>query len=95
MSNSWETLLEQYINEPCNNTIGSVLKRNGLATSVYHIWKERNARLFTGEKIVNSALLKIIEENIKVQLMSLKVRRTSQVIKIAQKWNVVLNYTKN
>ena len=52
MSNSWVTPLEQYINEPCNNTIGSVLKRIGLATSVYHIWKERNARLFTGEKIV-------------------------------------------
>ena len=31
MSNSWDTLIEQYIKDPCNNSIGSALKRIGLA----------------------------------------------------------------
>ena len=29
MSNSWGVLIEQFPNEPCNNSIGSVLKRIG------------------------------------------------------------------
>ncbi|PWA81906.1 RNA-directed DNA polymerase, eukaryota, Reverse transcriptase zinc-binding domain protein [Artemisia annua] len=61
ISNSWDTLIEQYAMGTCNNTIGSVLKRIGLATVVYHIWKERNARLFTGAVIDRESLLKIIE----------------------------------
>ena len=48
MSNSWGVLIEQYTNEPCNNTIGSVLNRLRLATCVYYILK-MNQRLFTDE----------------------------------------------
>ena len=40
MSNSWSTIIEQYANDTCNSSIGSVLKRIGLATCVYHLWKE-------------------------------------------------------
>lgn len=93
--NTWGPIIEHYANEPCDNSIGSVLKRIGLATSVYHIWKERNTRLFTGEEIDKSSLLKIIEENIKLQLMSLTVKKSTQVMRIAQRWNVEMNYAKN
>ena len=60
MSNSWCDVIEQYANDPCNNSIGSVLKRIGLATCVYHLWKERNARLFTGNEVDKTRLWKII-----------------------------------
>ncbi|GJZ73791.1 hypothetical protein Tco_0637937, partial [Tanacetum coccineum] len=40
---------------PCNNTIGSVLRRMALATVVYYDWKEKNLRLFTRQQ--NSAQL--------------------------------------
>jgi hypothetical protein len=39
LSNLWDVVIEQYSKGPCNNSIGSVLKRIILATVVYHIWK--------------------------------------------------------
>ncbi|PWA89784.1 RNA-directed DNA polymerase, eukaryota, Reverse transcriptase zinc-binding domain protein [Artemisia annua] len=95
MSNSWDTLIEQYANKPCNNSIGSVLRRIGSASMVYHIWRERNARLFSGEKTDKGSIMKIIEGNIKLQLKCLKVKKSVQVMKIAHKWNVEMNFVKN
>ncbi|GJY81765.1 RNA-directed DNA polymerase, eukaryota, reverse transcriptase zinc-binding domain protein [Tanacetum coccineum] len=85
MTNSWEKLIEQYAQGPSNNSISSVLRRIGLATAVYYIWKERNNRLFTGEAMDNMSLKKIIIESIKLQLLSLKVKKSAQVIRIAQR----------
>ena len=39
--------------------------------------------------------MKIIEENIKIQLMCLKVKKSAQVMKTTQRWNVVMNYAEN
>ena len=66
-----------------------------MTSSVYYIWKERNTRLFTGEVTDNASLLKIIESNIKLQLMSLTVKKSVEVMRIAKKWNVVMNFAKN
>ena len=90
ISNS-DTLIDQCAIGPCNNTISSVLSRIGLATVVYQIWKERNARLFTGAVTDKERLLKIIEGNIKMQLRSLKVKKSAQVLSVAQRWNIEMN----
>ena len=95
MADSWDVVIDQFVNEPCNNSIGSVLRRIGLASVVYHIWKERNTRLFTGEKTDKKSLMKIIEGNIKLQLRCLNVKKSAQVLRVAQKWNVEMNFVKN
>ncbi|GJY34607.1 reverse transcriptase zinc-binding domain-containing protein [Tanacetum coccineum] len=94
MTNSWENLIEQYAQGPSNNSISSVLRRIGLATAVYYIWKERNNRLFSGEVMDNMSLKKIIIESMKLQLLSLKVKKSAQVIRIAQRWSVDMKYYK-
>ena len=45
----------------------------------------RNARLFTTEETDKSSLLKITEGNTKLQLMCLNVKKSAQVMRIAQR----------
>ncbi|GJS82396.1 RNA-directed DNA polymerase, eukaryota, reverse transcriptase zinc-binding domain protein [Tanacetum coccineum] len=49
--NDWRGLIDKAAECPCNNAIRSVLRRIILATTVYYIWKERNSRIFTNDKI--------------------------------------------
>jgi hypothetical protein len=88
LSDSWDSLTLQYANGACNNTIQSILTRLVLAIAVYHLWKERNSRLFTGEEMGEQVLWEMIVEKIKIQLLSLKVKRFSSILKISQKWDV-------
>ncbi|GKA87979.1 RNA-directed DNA polymerase, eukaryota, reverse transcriptase zinc-binding domain protein [Tanacetum coccineum] len=89
---NWDTLVDQYASSVCNNSIGSILIWIVVASAVYHIWKERNSRLFTGEVTNENTLLKIYIENIKMQLMCLTVKKSSNVKKIALNWNVKENF---
>nr|GEW24794.1 hypothetical protein [Tanacetum cinerariifolium] len=50
LSDTWDTLVDQYTSGVCNNSIGSILIRIMLASAVYHVWKERNTILFTVKK---------------------------------------------
>ncbi|GKC69795.1 reverse transcriptase zinc-binding domain-containing protein [Tanacetum coccineum] len=58
-----------------NKNIGKVIARIALAAAVYFIWQERNWRIFKQED--RSVELKIITDNIRLRLMSLKVKQTS------------------
>nr|GEX66938.1 reverse transcriptase zinc-binding domain-containing protein [Tanacetum cinerariifolium] len=92
LSETWDTFVEHYISSVCNNSIGSILMRTMLPSVVYHIWKERNTRLYTGDEIDDKTLLKIIIENVKLQLMCLKVKKSPNVVNIALNWNVEMNF---
>lgn len=81
----WENVIEYYINSPNNNSIISVLQRIVLATTVYYIWKERNSRLFTGELQREEVTLKIIVENVRLQLFGIRVKKSANVINVAKK----------
>lgn len=75
LTDSWDNVIEQFANGPCNNTIDSVLARITLATAVYHIWKERNTRIFTGEELDVQVLLNIIVEKIKLPTTMLNCKK--------------------
>ncbi|GJY03088.1 RNA-directed DNA polymerase, eukaryota, reverse transcriptase zinc-binding domain protein [Tanacetum coccineum] len=92
LSNSWDALIDQYARSVCNNSIGSILRRILLATVVYNIWKERNTRLFTGEVKDGKTVQIIITESVKLQLLGLKVKKFTNVDKVASNWNVMMNY---
>lgn len=88
LNDTLDNVIVQYENKPSNNTIGSVLRRILLATAVYHIQKERNSRLFIGEEVDWKTMLKLIIESVKLQLLSLKVKKSIQVQKVGQEWEV-------
>ncbi|GKD71397.1 hypothetical protein Tco_1325487, partial [Tanacetum coccineum] len=100
----WENLRDKMGNIRCHNDLKSIVtllsqtkaKRNlrkvvnrlVLAAVVYYIWQERNWRIFKQEKRIVDQIQKIITENVKMRLMSFKVKQTSAVLKVADTWNL-------
>ncbi|PWA54852.1 reverse transcriptase zinc-binding domain-containing protein [Artemisia annua] len=75
--------------ELCNgNTIVSVVRRIGLAASVYYIWQERNWRLFKGVQRSTDELISQFNETVKLRLLSLKVKHSVAVVKVQNDWNI-------
>ncbi|GJT38739.1 RNA-directed DNA polymerase, eukaryota, reverse transcriptase zinc-binding domain protein [Tanacetum coccineum] len=56
--------------------------------SIYLIWQERNARLFKEEKRNVDDLFRNLVEIVTLRLSSLKVKRSKEVHKIEDSWNV-------
>nr|GEX56979.1 RNA-directed DNA polymerase, eukaryota, reverse transcriptase zinc-binding domain protein [Tanacetum cinerariifolium] len=83
---------KKYASKLCNNLIVSILRRIVLSTAVYNIWKERNARIITGEIKDDRIVVNVIIDNVKPQLSCLKVKKSCNVDKVASKWNFRINY---
>ncbi|GJR04746.1 hypothetical protein Tco_0527730 [Tanacetum coccineum] len=75
-------------NSKDSNSIWSILKKIGFDTSIDHIWKERNNKIFTQERKSYNQVLQSIIENIRPQLMSLSVKKSTNNLKFAKVWEV-------
>ncbi|GJU99542.1 reverse transcriptase zinc-binding domain-containing protein [Tanacetum coccineum] len=76
VNNDWENILNRVTDMACNNSMRSVLRRVVLAACVYYIWDERNKRLFGNQKRNHEALMQLIINNIRMKLVSLKVKNS-------------------
>ncbi|GKA10887.1 hypothetical protein Tco_0690320 [Tanacetum coccineum] len=76
-------------NSKDSNSICSILKKIGFDTSIDHIWKERNNRIFTQERKSYNQVLQSIIENIRPQLMSLSIKKSTNNLKVAEVWEVL------
>lgn len=72
----WRNVITMIASGKCGNNILSVLHRIVIATTVYYIWHERNQRLFEQNERNSKSLLNGIMESIKLQLLSLKVKKS-------------------
>ena len=66
----------------------SVIRRLVLGASVYFIWQERKKRLFGNEMRSWQELVNVIINNVRVKLLSLKVKMSPQVKKVMDNWKV-------
>ncbi|GJW90582.1 reverse transcriptase zinc-binding domain-containing protein [Tanacetum coccineum] len=87
-NNELKSIMTSLSQTKVNKNIGKVIARIALAAAVYFIWQERNWRIFKQEDRSVEQILKIITDNIRLRLMSLKVKQTSTVIKVAEAWNL-------
>ncbi|GJT84545.1 hypothetical protein Tco_1066262 [Tanacetum coccineum] len=87
----WNDLVHMIAGLYIGNSIESIIRRLGLAASVYLVWQERNCRIFRGEKKNPNELAELFYETIRLRLMSLKVKKSIAVLKAQERWNVNLN----
>ncbi|GJY49754.1 hypothetical protein Tco_0439710 [Tanacetum coccineum] len=73
------------------STIRQVVNKLIIASTVYHIWNERNKRIFQNSNRNANDLLMIITRNIEEMLMSLKVKKSKAVDKAAAIWGLRWN----
>ncbi|GJT24819.1 hypothetical protein Tco_0894756 [Tanacetum coccineum] len=75
---------------PANNSIRSVLNRVIVATTVYYLWQIRNKRVFTKKKRDEQIMTNTITDNIRMQLLSFKVKNSAQIKNVEESWNRAL-----
>ncbi|PWA89205.1 Phytosulfokine [Artemisia annua] len=85
-SNIWAEIISGIANKPASNTVWSVIQRLVFGAAVYFIWQERNARLFSGVERSEDCLFMIIVESVRMRLMGLKMKVTSDVINASVIW---------
>ncbi|GKA31750.1 reverse transcriptase zinc-binding domain-containing protein [Tanacetum coccineum] len=87
----WSDIVNNMAMEYNGNSINSVIRRLGLAASVYLLWQERNNRLFRGEKRSIDELYEVFVETIRLRLSSLKAKLTKAVTKAQLNWNIKIS----
>ncbi|GJW58161.1 RNA-directed DNA polymerase, eukaryota, reverse transcriptase zinc-binding domain protein [Tanacetum coccineum] len=88
LSVRWNTIIREMVALPINRNIWSIVRRIVLNAAVYYIWQERNHRIFKNEKRDKEAIINLIKENTMMKLMGLKVKDSSTVKKVEQRWQV-------
>ena len=87
----WEDIVMRICSLRCNKNIASILRRLVLATFVYHIWQERNKRVFTYVQRSWEVLVKVITNDIRFKMASFQVKQTNQILEAQNRWQVKMN----
>lgn len=90
VSTDWNSIVYEMADNPCGNSIWSVVRRLGLAACVYFIWQERNRRIFKDEKRDWKVVLERIVDTVRLKMMSLKVKKSSAVEQVSKEWGIEL-----
>ena len=91
VSNCWPQVISSIVNIPSKNSIWSVIQRLVWGAAVYHIWQERNVRLFGGYNRTEDELFKSITEAVRFRIMGLQLKVTPDVISSAKVWGFPIN----
>nr|GFA50274.1 reverse transcriptase zinc-binding domain-containing protein [Tanacetum cinerariifolium] len=67
---------------PCKNSIWSVVRRLCFADTMYHIWQERNTKIFHKKERSSKSLTINILDSVKSRLLTLKVKNSNAVEKM-------------
>ncbi|XP_071740667.1 uncharacterized protein [Rutidosis leptorrhynchoides] len=73
---------------PFRNQIWDVINRITVAAVAYHVWQERNNRIFKGKRRNANEVLMIVEDGIRMKLASLMVKNSLQVKRAAEIWGM-------
>nr|XP_043639249.1 uncharacterized protein LOC122610319 [Erigeron canadensis] len=66
----------------------SVVSKLVLATSVYHLWQERNLRLFQQRKRSEAQLIEVILSTIQLKLMTFRFKKSTRVQETLDRWKL-------
>nr|GEY81577.1 RNA-directed DNA polymerase, eukaryota, reverse transcriptase zinc-binding domain protein [Tanacetum cinerariifolium] len=72
---------------PINRSIWSVLQRLVIGFMAYFIWHERNLQKFQDKCRPVRDLCGIIRDNVRLRLISLKIKKSMQVMELARLWD--------
>nr|XP_043626128.1 uncharacterized protein LOC122597618 [Erigeron canadensis] len=66
----------------------TIIAKQVLPAATYYVWQERNTRLFKKEKRPTQQLIKVIEETVRLKLMSFRFKMTCDSEKIFDTWKL-------
>nr|GEY03914.1 RNA-directed DNA polymerase, eukaryota, reverse transcriptase zinc-binding domain protein [Tanacetum cinerariifolium] len=69
---------------PSNKNIWSIVRRLVYGAAVYHIWQEKNNRLFRNEKRDSNTIINIAKEAVGMKLLGIKVKESGTVKEVEE-----------
>ncbi|GJS80066.1 RNA-directed DNA polymerase, eukaryota, reverse transcriptase zinc-binding domain protein [Tanacetum coccineum] len=89
-SMDWQTVIVEMSQLKKSKNIWCIVSKLVCGAAVYYLWNERNSRLFGGIKKTEDALCHEIEETIRLNLMSVKVKESAAVRHVEDQWKIKL-----
>ena len=86
--NTWEGIVNKMSSNGESRSVWEIIKKLCLAAAVYHIWQERNGRMFNGNNRTTGNLLDVICDDIRAKLVSIKVKQCANVVEAETRWNI-------
>lgn len=89
LSNTWynliEDLTEKFRRKSIENEVGKLV----LAATVYHLWKERNSRLFRKDFHEEKEIIRNILEDVRLKLLSLNPSYYGTNKVVVRRWHLM------
>nr|KAJ0184832.1 hypothetical protein LSAT_V11C900454780 [Lactuca sativa] len=87
-SGNWVDIINELQCSLKKKSINNFIRKIALAASIYHIWNERNKRLFGKQSNSVENVVKIISEDIRLKIFSLKMGYLGLNEELCKEWNV-------
>ncbi|PWA76510.1 reverse transcriptase zinc-binding domain-containing protein [Artemisia annua] len=88
VSDVWAEVISAVCVRNASNSIWSIVQRLVFGAVVYFIWQERNIRLFEGKDRSMNTIFKQITNIVRLRLLSLNIKWSSEVCKVAEIWDL-------
>ncbi|XP_071719144.1 uncharacterized protein [Rutidosis leptorrhynchoides] len=88
LPNDLQGLVQGICRYPAKRNIWSILNRLVVAACVYHIWQERNNRIFKKVSRKVEGVCNLIQDYIKCKLLTFKVKQSSAIREVEVIWDV-------
>lgn len=87
--NMWDNTVSKLSSETCGKGVWEIIQKLSFAAVVYHIWQERNSRIFNASKRSEEAVVNSICDDVRAKLMSVNVKTTVNVLRAEKEWNII------
>ncbi|GKC42719.1 RNA-directed DNA polymerase, eukaryota, reverse transcriptase zinc-binding domain protein [Tanacetum coccineum] len=85
-----EDTVERLAARRFKNNIWQIVNKLILSATVYHVWNERNKRIFKNEAKTSKELIDIIKDHVIAMLLGLKVKSSGALVMVAKTWGLNL-----
>ena len=85
---TWDSHVSEMSSIQGHNSIWNVIRKICFAATVYHLWRERNHREFEQKEKDRDTLIKCIREDVRLKLISIKVKDTNAVKEACNLWEL-------
>ncbi|XP_071720735.1 uncharacterized protein [Rutidosis leptorrhynchoides] len=88
LPNDLQGIVQGICKYPAKRNIWSILNHLVVAACVYHIWQERNNRIFKKISRKVEGVCNVIQDYVKCKLLTFKVKQTSAIREVEIVWDV-------
>ncbi|GJT29450.1 RNA-directed DNA polymerase, eukaryota, reverse transcriptase zinc-binding domain protein [Tanacetum coccineum] len=87
-ANRWTDIIKDMTMIKNQNSIWCIIGKLCLAATVYVVWQERNGRIFNNDKKDNVMLSKVIFDDVRARLVTLKTKQSKAIKTTEEEWDI-------